>query len=341
MRLQVLETRAPAVMNVMWTPCTVGETVSVCLEARDYHAVGNTSMPSMSSSPQCLFLRVHKDPAPFFDATASQVKPAVFTIGKKGSFQLAAGDDNCADELRLTVKRGGEPLPADAVFSEAMSHTAPTGCIGVKRQVTWTPSYKYGGYHNHICFVATDMGGKCGGRPQTAEHCVPVEVRRCVYAMQYDQQLQHVAAVYGTDWMRMWSVNTNVLHPDYVPFVGQTIEIGHLFRMDSENEMPGVVARRMGMSIQQLKDLNYDVDMSRPLRRGQMLCVIPDSCKGMAKSIEGDIKYVEKSMIGTKWDTANVPQAAIIGKTYIHPQMHTYKKEHGSNMFHVELDPSI
>jgi hypothetical protein len=340
MRLQALTAQAPAALDIRWTPCMAGVSASVCFESRDYHAVGNSSLPSMASDQKCISVQVLEDPAPFFEVSASQVQPAVLTIGKVGSFRVTAADYNCADVLTLGVTPNGEPLPGDAVMSKQSSYAATTGCIAVTREVTWTPSYKYGGYKKHICFQAVDLGGTCGhSRPQTAEHCVPVEVRRCIYAMQYDQQLQHVAAAYGTDWMRLWSVNPEVMHPDYVPFVGQTITIGHLLRMDSENEMPASIARRMGMSLQQLKDLNYDVDTTHPLRRGQMLCVIPDSCKGMAKSVEGDINYIQKGMIANSWDLASASQPAHTGTHSIPCWSRTWHLVASPPLFGLELKP--
>jgi len=48
--------------------------------------------------------------------------------------------------------------------------------------------------------------------------------------------------------------------------------------------MPLAVAKRMGMSDEQMENLNYKMDLEKPLQQGQELCVVPNSCRGSTKT---------------------------------------------------------
>jgi len=304
MRFRALRAMTPAQLEVTWTPCGGEADRTVCLEARDYHLNGSAVLPSVSSPAACVRFVVREDPPPFFVAGLSQTATAVFTIGRMGRFALHAADDNCADEVGIAVAAGSEPLPVDAVLSGGVRHPPAVGregCVATTSEVTWAPSYKHGGYRKTLCFEARDRPDGCaaGGTGHAVQHCVEVAVRRCVYAVQSQQQLQHVAGIYGLDWMRVWSVNPQVLHPDYLPYSeeGREVMVGHLMSMDSRRETAGSLAQRMGMGLDQLLDLNFGLDMEAPLALGQEVCVVPNSCRGMAKTIQGTIEYQDPGSV--------------------------------------------
>ena len=77
-------------------------------------------------------------------------------------------------------------------------------------------------------------------------HCIHFKVQRCRYALQEDQQLQEVAALFNVDWMRLWSLNLNLTHPDYVVYKKQVIMVGHLYRVAPNDRMDPAARRERG-----------------------------------------------------------------------------------------------
>jgi len=106
-----------------------------------------------------------------------------------------------------------------------------------------------------------------------------------------DQQLQEISALFGVDWMRLWSLNMDITHPDYVVYNQQVVMVGHLYKV-APNERMDRIAHRLGMSVQQLRDLNYDVAASDALLQpGQELCVVPNSCTGLKDTFYSGMVY--------------------------------------------------
>ena len=137
-----------------------------------------------------------------------------------------------------------------------------------------------------------------------------LRVERCRYALGADQELQEVAAAFGLDWMRLWSLNGGLLHPDYVLFADQVLWVGHLFRA-AGGEAPAALAARMGMSASRLQQLNMDLDVSAPLAAGQAVCVVPDSCRGAAQTVYSSIPYADPAAVARQLaDSQHVPGAA-------------------------------
>jgi len=99
--------------------------------------------------------------------------------------------------------------------------------------MTFKPSYKMGGYRQNLCVSVVDGGGSCSGTQarEPVQRCVAVSVVRCRYALQMDQQLQELAGQLGMDWIRLWSLNAELLHPDNIVFSGQEIFIGHRYKV--------------------------------------------------------------------------------------------------------------
>lgn len=60
------------------------------------------------------------------------------------------------------------------------------------------------------------------------------------------------------------------------------------------NDRAQNVAMRMGMSIAQMRDLNYGLgdETATLMEQGMMeLCVVPNSCLGMKQNIYSDLTY--------------------------------------------------
>ena len=125
-----------------------------------------------------------------------------------------------------------------------------------------------------------------------------VRVERCRYALGVDQQLQAVATAFGMDWMRLWSLNSDVLHPDYLLFNDQVLWVGHLFQA-AGGETGEQLAARMGMAAAQLHSLNADVTAASVLSSGQLVCVVPNSCRGSAQTVYSSAGYADASFLAS------------------------------------------
>jgi hypothetical protein len=154
-------------------------------------------------------------------------------------------------------------------------------CVTEDFSLVWTPSYTQGGFNQTVCLEANSLhSDTCADTaPAASIHCINLLVRRCRYAMQVDQQLQEIANIFNVDWMRLWSLNADLTHPDYIIYGGQTIMIGHLYRA-LPHEMPLQIAKRMGMPEEQMRALNHGLDVEAELELGDQLCVVPNSCQG-------------------------------------------------------------
>jgi len=297
----------PGEMVMSWTPCAaeLGATI-VCMDAVDYHiqrspgknpSEDKVSIPA-SSNMRCLNFDVVEDPVPRFDKDIPTT--LTLTIGREGKIELRAWDDNCLDSVHIDVAANstmppGAVLNALAAVSTGFVDQTRRSCTSVVRTMRWTPSMKMGGFEGQTCFTARDTGGSlsCGAEAvaHTSLHCVKFKVQRCKYALQKDQQLQEISALFGVDWMRLWSLNQNIMHPDYVVYTEQVVSVGHLYKV-APNERMDRVSQRLGMSVQQMRDLNYDIASNDALLQpGQELCVVPNSCKGLKDTFYTGMVY--------------------------------------------------
>ena len=295
-RFSTVKDTNPSEMMMHWTPCAseLGATI-VCLDAVDYH-IQRGSDPSMdkvdnpaSSNMRCLSFDVLKDPKPEFEAGIPETL-SLF-MGREGRVDLRASDGNCLDAVTIGLAPGSE-LPPGAVLDAQTAYGE--SCTGVMRTMRWTPGAKMGGFTGTTCFTARDTGGSatCGAPvPQMSTHCVQLQVHRCKYALQRDQQLQEISALFGVDWMRLWSLNMGIAHPDYVVYNHQVVSVGHLYRV-APNERLDRIAQRLGMPMEQMLDLNFDLNATDDtLTTGQELCVVPNSCQGQKDTFYSSMVY--------------------------------------------------
>lgn len=322
MELAVEATGSAGAMSMAWQPCLGALGLhAVCLDAADRH--GNGSVASASSPMACLQLNVTRDPPPMFDMAPGRTPATLppLTMGEEVRVELFAADANCLDSVEIVPatpeEAPGSMLPPGAMLHAAQPAQPPAGmCVGSSRVMTWTPAYNHGGWSGRVCFAAVDSGGKCeGAAGQRTVQCVGVAVRRCVYALQAQQQLQEVAGMYGTDWMRLWSLNAALIHPDLIMWSGgpgrQELMVGHLYQAASE-ETVGKVAARMGMTLAQLRTLNVDVEGDGPLARGQHLCVMPNSCVGQASTHYSQLQYRDPAFfVKYKADDLPLPEPPV------------------------------
>ncbi len=133
-----------------------------------------------------------------------------------------------------------------------------------------------------------------------------VSVERCRFALGADQELQQVAAAVGLDWMRLWSLNPGLLHPDYLLLADQLLWVGHLYRA-APGDRPSQLAARMGMDAGLLGRLNRDLAGDAALAGGELLCVVPDSCRGAAHTVYSPQYSQPSTLAGLLADAVRLP----------------------------------
>lgn len=299
----------PSEMMISWTPCSaeLGATI-LCMDAVDYHITRSATLDptqdvvgrSASSNMRCFNIEVVKDPSPQF--TAGLPTEMTLIMGREGKIELRAWDENCLDSVTIGLAAGSE-LPVGAVFDPQLKGSGfGRSCTSMTRTMRWTPSIKMGGFEGQTCFTVRDTGGSptCGAEAvaHTSTHCVKLYVTRCKYALQMDQQLQEISALFDLDWMRLWSLNLDITHPDYVVYNEQVVSVGHLYRV-APNERMDQISQRLGMSMQQLRDLNFDIDGNNIVKTGQTLCVVPNSCRGQRETFYTGMVYKDEKFLAS------------------------------------------
>jgi len=308
MKIELLRADEYGRMSVAWTPChgDVGSHV-VCLSAED----AQPGVKSAASEQMCVMMQVLADPAPYFDVGPGKTTTGSVhaVIGRESVVSLYAVDDNCLDEIEISI----EELPPGGVLE---SQPPPSQqCTSAHSIMRFTPPFNLGGWDVDLCFNVSDSPGACGEPAHKTQHCVRVFVERCVYAMQPDQQLQEVANFYEASWMQLWSLNQHLRHPDIIMYEKQVINVGHKYRAGPKETVQRV-ARRMGMSLKQLMLLNYDLKAQLegndevPLALHQQLCLIPNSCTGLASTTFSQIKLEDEDTLAKyAADALSVPAA--------------------------------
>ena len=82
-----------------------------------------------------------------------------------------------------------------------------------------------------------------------------------------------------------------IAHPDYVVYSQQVVSVGHLYRV-APNERLDRIAQRLGMPMEQMLDLNFDLNATDDtLTTGQELCVVPNSCQGQKDTFYSSMVY--------------------------------------------------
>lgn len=91
---------------------------------------------------------------------------------------------------------------------------AKDACVEAEFHLDWTPAPTQGGFNETVCLEATSANpGTCTDTtPAPRVHCIRLVVHRCRYVLQQDQQLQEVAALFNVDWMRLWSLNPELVY---------------------------------------------------------------------------------------------------------------------------------
>eukprot|EP00286_Rhodomonas_abbreviata_P022922 CAMPEP_0181315814 /NCGR_PEP_ID=MMETSP1101-20121128/15571_1 /TAXON_ID=46948 /ORGANISM="Rhodomonas abbreviata, Strain Caron Lab Isolate" /LENGTH=1134 /DNA_ID=CAMNT_0023423037 /DNA_START=135 /DNA_END=3540 /DNA_ORIENTATION=+ len=287
-------------MTMQWTPCDANMTSILCVEAVDYHIdpVTNLTERSAASQSKCLAFEVEQDPPPVF--LGPKMLLVNFTMGKPHSITLVARDANALDDIEIDLADG--ELPAGLTLMHADRDCLH--CIEKSVTLAWTPGVNMGGFASVLRFRVRDSGGAvCSGLARQEDFVeVMMTVEKCKYMVQKDMQLQELAAVFDMDWIRLWSLNSmepSLNHPDYLVLKEppQVIHVGHRYRVLSGTEPLDRIVTRFGMSMEQLRQLNYDIREMEEVPEGYRLCVVPNSCKGLKDTIYSGLEYKDNKFL--------------------------------------------
>ena len=154
-------------------------------------------------------------------------------------------------------------------------------CWGRWRNLTWVPAWNQGGLKRNVCVSLRAPATGCEPTPGIPQptRCYTLEVARCVYAVQDEQKLDEIAAVYSTTWLDMFALNPTIKMPDRVMSMGQLINVGHLYRV-----VPGdylqKIANRFGSTVEGILAMNADIlpTLADDIKANQEICVQPAAC---------------------------------------------------------------
>ncbi|KAJ1484238.1 hypothetical protein T484DRAFT_2520639 [Baffinella frigidus] len=179
--------------------------------------------------------------------------------------------------------------------SVALDNEIPGQFLGKFR---WTPSPYQGGWEGNVCMEACVQQDGCpafpGGSPELCTlSCFMVKVARCKWSLLNEDSLIEIAPRFQTNWVQLWYLNPAVGHPDYAltmeEGVHKELNVGRLYTPMWDDSMESV-AKRFGMPLQRLIDLNADLAMLSPEQFAsgeRTVCVIPDSCSLLPMSNTG------------------------------------------------------
>ena len=272
---------------------------------------------SVAATQRCLMLNVVHDEPPQLsfvldgaeqlgrdpsDPSQHHAMTPLLSIGLEHKLKIIAFDPNPQDKLTIRAVPApgavGGPLepPGSTIGMEESSQV--NGGTQHSVVLSFAPKHDHGGYKAEHCWeVSDDCGSGCetdcpGGKHVTVA-CVVVVVRRCEFVVREGQQLQQVAAIYGSDWLQLWSHNQRIMHPDMQLSPADTLNIGHLYDVQPYDK-PAEVAERFGMSAEGFARLNADVAVDKMGSevcttvtncQGVQWCVLPNSCTGKSGSI--------------------------------------------------------
>ncbi len=127
-----------------------------------------------------------------------------------------------------------------------------------------------------VCVVGARPAIDASSLSETLEPCTP-----CTHQVQQQESIYDIASYYRVSWLAVWSLNHHVAAPDLGPLPGASLYYAHPLRL-AAGETPLSVARRFGMTEEQLRRLNpYTLATLQDLTShvsaaGLVLCVAPD-----------------------------------------------------------------
>jgi len=286
-QLSVVKGVNPITQTVTWKPSKGQDGHHIfCFEAADNVASENGN--AVASTQKCIDILVKNDPPTQFTSASvtgasgsKDTKKYTAISGQTLSKNVVVSDGNPRDSHKVSF--GGYQSQCDAKENEG-----GVGAIGKANgnsyPFSWTPKWNQGAMEVKLCFTVADSNG------DGDERCININVKRCKYAVNYQQQLQEIAALYQTDWITLWQHNggaAGVQHPDQILFKGQEVNVGSLYRVSIRDNL-NAIARRFGTSVAHIKALNSDICSDNKIVVDKDICIHSNSCSGMVKTIFGN-----------------------------------------------------
>merc|ERR1719183_1829946 len=189
--------------------------------------------------------------------------------------RVKAGDANWMDPVSL-ARHGQHPIGSRI--------TAVPGHLAAF-DFEWTPSASFGGWSKEVCFRASDSGGL----PTVL--CLVVSVRRCLWHASQGQSLASIAALFGTNYVQLWTLNPERSSPDDYVKSGDKIAVGHMYQVRATDNMR-YLAVQFATTRGTIEMLNFDLVEANEVHNvtgdkdglvhwaGKDVCILPHSCVG-------------------------------------------------------------
>jgi len=210
------------------------------------------------------------------------------------------------------------------------------------RVFSWVPRWDQGGWNGKICYKVTDSCGgcDCAGVATVTTLCAHVTVKRCQYAVQHEQHLEEISAIFATDWINTWQLNTDMLHPDNVLTVGSHIAVGHVYKVNLRDTV-AELAERFGTSVTWIHHMNADLCLDNDIDVDQEICIITNSCHGAVDTVH--TQFVESAQHDHHWysrakDAYTVQAAQYYPDLSVSPPAGDGRTQKRANNYHPQYE---
>jgi len=216
---------------VTWTPCScdVG-TRRICATPVLNGTVPRTDLRVRGSS-RCVAVHVIPANLPtFILPSPSAMANIVHYISNQTSTKFGISTFAAWQQVEWQMVNAPSEMTmsAEQVSQCETSSQGQVGCRQRFRNVMWTPSWRDGGSNRTVCVRVYPVKTGCEIANQDfSELCFIAYVPRCLHAIQSGQHLQEIAALYGTSWLDLFSLNPTIRTPDKILDSQQIINIGN------------------------------------------------------------------------------------------------------------------
>ena len=219
----------PTSQTMTWKPCACDVGRQYLCVAPQTSQMDSLGLDKVTGEERCMAIDVLPDALPqWVSPQPDQVLE--FYMGKETRYPISVQVLNPDKEVNIEADL--PPGAALDIMTRPTQNCSHTGqCYTRSRDLAWTPAWNQGGYSVYVCFKASDIITGCEHANQQHEttRCATLLVRKCVYAVNFEQHLQELASLYKTDWLNVYSMNPTIKTPDRVLFEGQLVNIGHLY----------------------------------------------------------------------------------------------------------------
>ena len=219
----------PTSQTMTWKPCACDVGRQYLCVAPQTSQMDSLGLDKVTGEERCMAIDVLPDALPqWVSPQPDQVLE--FYMGKETRYPISVQVLNPDKEVNIEADL--PPGAAMDIMTRPTQNCSHAGqCYTRTRDLAWTPAWNQGGYSVYVCFKASDIITGCEHANQQHEttRCATLLVRKCVYAVNFEQHLQELASLYKTDWLNVYSMNPTIKTPDRVLFEGQLVNIGHLY----------------------------------------------------------------------------------------------------------------